>query len=108
MAEHVLVETQGPWTGPAGERFLRDAAALARRGEPIRLYLAQEAVLATVGAGTAALRDLLALGVPVWVDDFALAERALSGADVLDGVEVTGIATLTETLLRDGVRVVWH
>lgn len=105
---HLLVETQGTWNGPNSGRFLEDAAALAEAGEQVTVLLLQDGVFAAV-AGTEPMLDRLAgLGVPVWADDFSLAQRALPVRRLAGPVTVAGMDAVAGLLLSETCRVVWH
>jgi hypothetical protein len=105
MAEYLLVESRQP--RPAGAGFLQDAAVLAGTGHTVSLWLVQDGVLAATAARTE-VAALVAAGVRVDADDFSLAQRGLSGADLAAGVQVAPIDATAAALLRPDIRVVWH
>ena len=106
--EHLLVESQGPWTGPGCARFVSDATALARAGGSTRLVLVQDGVLAAVPNALAAVDGLLDAGGELWVDDFSWRQRALAGVVVRSGGRLAGMDEVAERVLDPAVQVVWH
>lgn len=108
MADHLLIESQGVWAGPGCERFIRDAVALAERGDFVCLFLVQDGVTAAVRGAMVPLPDLLRLGGRVWVDDLSLGQRGLAADDLAQGAEVVGVAAVAVRLLEPDVRAVWH
>lgn len=107
-ARHLLVETQGSWNGPNAIRFLEDAAVLAESGQPVTVLLLQDGVFTAVAGAGRALDRLGALGVPIWVDDFSLAQRALPAGRLPGSATVTGMDAVADLLLSGSCRVVWH
>jgi sulfur relay (sulfurtransferase) DsrF/TusC family protein len=107
MAEYLLIETQGPWDGAGGGRFIVDAVTLADAGEEVVLFLVQDAVAAAADVA-GPVRGVLEHGGQVWVDDFSLARRGLGDKELAPGVQVRDMAAVAAVLLRDAVRVVWH
>ncbi|NJC70670.1 hypothetical protein HC031_13240 [Planosporangium thailandense] len=107
-AWHLLIESQGPFAGPACASFLRDAATLAASGEAVTLLLLQDGVGAAVEPGAPTLADPLARGVRVWADDFSVAQRGIHPDDLPAAVRVVSMSDVAELVLLPGVRVVWH
>lgn len=108
MPDFVLIESCGPASGPAGARFIGDAAALARSGHPVRLVLVQEGVTAALPEVRPLLAELLSYGAELWVDRYSLAQRGLA-ADRLPGrARLVGMDEVAGELLAPGTRVVWH
>ncbi len=108
MADYLLVESQGPWAGPACRRFLDDALALAAMGHRVWLFLVEDGVTGAVGRTDAPLDDALCAGVRVWVDTFSLRRRALPDTALGAGTELVDLEKLAGKLLQPAVRVVWH
>lgn len=105
MTDHLLVETGA---GELADRFLGDAVALARSGDRVVVFLTADAVGTAVRDRSPVLTELARTGAQVWVDDFVLAQRALTGAPLADGVAAVPMRAVAERLLADGVRMVWH
>jgi predicted peroxiredoxin len=108
---HLIIDSQGPWSGPGSARLIRDATRLAASGQTVWLWLVGDGVSAALASVTA-LGDLLARagtgGGGVWVDRFSLRQRGLDVADLVDGVTVVDIDAVAALLLRPGVRAVWR
>lgn len=105
---HLLIESQGNWNGPNAGRFLEDAAVLAETGQQVTVFLVQDGVFAAVAGALPVLDRLAALAVPVWVDDFSLAQRALSAERLAGAASVVGMDAVAGMLLSETCRVVWH
>ncbi|MEV6960359.1 DsrE family protein [Streptomyces sp. NPDC051207] len=108
MPDFVLIESSGPASGPAGARFLGDAAALARAGHPVRLVLVQEGVTAALPGAQPALTELLDHGAELWVDRYSLAQRGLAAHRLPARARLVGMDEVAGELLAPGTRVVWH
>jgi hypothetical protein len=111
---HLIIDSQGPWTGPGSARLIRDATRLAEGGRPVWLWLVGDGVAAALASGTV-LGALLArtgaaggAGGGVWVDRQSLSRRGLEGADLANGVTVVDIDAVAALLLRPGVTAVWR
>lgn len=108
MPDFVLIESSGPASGPAGARFLSDAATLARAGHPVRLVLVQEGVTAALPGAQPALSEVLGHGAELWVDRYALAQRGLEAAELPPQARLIEMAEVAQELLAADTRVVWH
>ena len=106
MAEHLLVETQGPWNGPGCARLVEDAVTLAGAGDRVCLFLVEDGVAAAVPGALPALAELRRRGGTLWVDEFSLRRRALDPA-ATEG-EAVAMDAVAAKLLAPDVRVVWH
>ncbi|WEO94725.1 hypothetical protein A6P39_012305 [Streptomyces sp. FXJ1.172] len=106
-APHLLVESKGPWADPRGA-FLEDACTLARGGHHVQLLCLQDAVAAAVRDASPHTRALLEAGGELWVDDFSLAQRGMTGVALEPGARVVDMAHTAARLLEPDVRVVWH
>jgi len=107
MADFLLVETQGLWSGPGADRLARDAGALAAAGHRVALWLAGDAVDGALRPGPA-LAGLPLLGAEVWADAFSLEQRALARADLPGWVQATDLPRVADAILEPDLRVVWH
>jgi sulfur relay (sulfurtransferase) DsrF/TusC family protein len=106
MPEYLLVESHGPWNGPACERFANDALALVRSGNAVSLFLVEDGVTAALAGALPALAELRRDGGTVWVDEFSLRQRGLADAE-LDGERIA-LDAVAAKLLEPPVQVVWH
>lgn len=105
---YLLIESQGNWSGPNADRFLRDALALAEAGHQVWVFLVQDGVLAAAADASPTLAKLAAAGARVYADDFSASQRALTAGRLSDHVTLAGMADIARILLRDDVRAVWH
>ncbi|GHJ28018.1 hypothetical protein [Streptomyces hygroscopicus] len=108
MTDHLLIETGGPQTGPACERFLGDAARLARDGHAVVLFLVENGVTAAVPGSAPGIETFLSDGGELWVDTFSAAQRALPAADLTPRARLVEMADVAAKLLEPRVRAVWH
>ncbi len=106
MSAHTFIASRDPVDG---DRFVFEMAkALARKGGEISLFLVENgAFLARSGACGDALQQIIAAGVTVYADDFALQERGITGGHLAEGVQNTSLETLLDHL-ADGRKVTWH
>ncbi|WP_411107521.1 hypothetical protein [Streptomyces sp. cmx-4-9] len=107
-ASHLLVETKGPWSGPGCAGFLRDAAALARRGDRVRLLFIQDGVSAAVADASDEAASAAHAGCEIWVDRFSLAQRGLQESGLLPAAAPVAMTEVAACVLDPDVRVVWH
>jgi predicted peroxiredoxin len=108
MPEYLLVESRDPRDSAVAGAFLADAARLAESGHRVLVHLIQDGVHAAARSAGTDLVGLIEGGVEVRIDQLSLTRRALSSAELVHGVTVTGIDELARHLLADGIRVVWH
>ncbi|WP_026424622.1 hypothetical protein [Actinokineospora inagensis] len=108
MSAHLLIETHGPWAGPACSRFLADATEFLSAGDKVCVFLLQDGVTAAVGKPLPEVGVLLAAGAQVWADRFSLEQRALQSAPRVDGVRLVTVDEVAQLLLDPDVRAVWH
>ncbi|WP_431776843.1 hypothetical protein [Streptomyces cucumeris] len=108
MTDHLLIETGGPQTGPACERFVGDAVRLAGDGHRVVLFLVENGVTAALPGASPAVETLLRDGGELWVDTFSAAQRALPAADLLPACRMVEMDDVAAELLEPRVRAVWH
>jgi predicted peroxiredoxin len=105
MAGYVLIAARDPWEG--AEHVFELAASLAVARDAVSVYLAENGVLAArAGGGERWLRPLLAAGVNIYADPFALAERGIARDRIVDGVVTASIEALVD-LLAEGRPTLW-
>ena len=107
MADFLLVETQGRWSGPGAVRLGRDAGALAAARHRVLLLLAGDAVDTAVRPGPV-LAGLPLLGAEVWADGFALDQRALAHGELPEWIRPVGMTEVADAVLDPDSKVVWH
>jgi predicted peroxiredoxin len=107
MAGYVLIAARDPWDGPDNEQVFELATSLAAARDSVSIYLTENGVLAArAGGGERWLRPLLAAGVSVFADPFALAERGIAVDRIVDGVVRAPIEHLVD-LLAEGRSGLW-
>ncbi|MEY4577137.1 MAG: hypothetical protein RL701_1840 [Pseudomonadota bacterium] len=107
MAGYVLIAARDPWDGPEQEQVFELAGTLAKERDSVSIYLTENGVLAArAGGGEKWLTPLLARGVSVFADPFALAERGIAGDRIVSGVVTAPIEQLVD-LLAEGRSGLW-
>ena len=107
MAGYVLIAARDPWDGPEQEQVFELAGSLAEARDSVSLYLTENGVFAArAGGGERWLNPLLAAGVSVFADPFALAERGIADDRIVDGVVPAPIERLVD-LLAEGHSGLW-
>jgi sulfur relay (sulfurtransferase) complex TusBCD TusD component (DsrE family) len=108
MNRYLLIESRDPFESRDSERYVGWAAALARAGHDVHLFLVQDAVLAARRrASFAALAVAAAAGVGISADDFSLRERGIADADLLPSVRPAPLDLVVERLAA-GCKALWH
>ncbi|QLH22022.1 DsrE family protein [Streptomyces sp. Rer75] len=108
MTDHLLIESGGPQTGPACERFVGDAVRLAGDGHRVVLFLVENGVTAALPGAAPGIEMFLRDGGEVWVDTFSAAQRALPADDLAADVRMVEMDDVAAKLLEPQVRAVWH
>ncbi|MFJ8250837.1 hypothetical protein [Streptomyces sp. NPDC094466] len=108
MDEYLLVESGGPLSGPAGERFVDDADRLARQGADVALLLTQDGVLGALPDALPGLGGYLRAGGTLWVDAYSLHRRGVAEDDLMPEARLVDMDDVATRLLRPGLRAVWH
>jgi len=108
MSSYLLIVSRDPYTHVSATRCYELAAALAREGNRVALFLVQNGVLpARPSLGSTELGELANCGVRVLADDFSLRERGIAKSALTPGVEAAPIDFVIEAL-EAGAKVVWH
>ncbi|MEU9113897.1 hypothetical protein AB0D04_19465 [Streptomyces sp. NPDC048483] len=103
----LLIESRGRLAdAEAGLR--RDAAAQARAGYSVLLFLIEDGVMLTLAGSDAALDAFQEAGGELAADRFSLAQRGLAGARLRPGLRVMEADGLAQLLLDPEVQAVWH
>ena len=106
MSKYLFIESRDPFEFADAVQTWRLAVELGEAGHDVAYFLVQNGVLAA-RAG-AKVETLTGTGkVKVYVDDVSLAERAMSGAKLKDGVTVAGSDELVDLTLEEGRRPIW-
>jgi sulfur relay protein TusB/DsrH len=103
MAGYVLIAARDPWEGAESERVFELAGSLSQERDAVTVYLTENGVLAArADAGERFLSPLIAAGVNVFADPFALQERGIPRERMVQGVEPASIEQLVELLVQGG------
>jgi|SRR5579862_356282 sulfur relay (sulfurtransferase) complex TusBCD TusD component (DsrE family) len=106
MTEYLLIESRDPFESNDVCYYYELARGLVEAGKQVTLFLVQNAVLAArPSAQTAKLGTLVASGVRILADDFALKERGI--VRLLDDIEVAPIEIIVDHL-EAGHKTLWH
>jgi sulfur transfer complex TusBCD TusB component (DsrH family) len=107
MAGYILIAARDPWEGVESERVFELARALSEVRDAVTVYLTENGVLAArADAGERFLSPLIAAGVNVFADPFALQERGIPRERLVQGVEPAPIEQLVD-LLAHGRPALW-
>lgn len=103
----VLLVTSPPGS-PEARRAMELAKTLHAQGQVVSVALLQDAVLASLNQNAtpaaAAVRDLLAGKVPVYVAEYDLSLRGFSSANVTPGAHLADDRRLVDLMLAEGTR----
>lgn len=108
MARYMLIESRDPFESRDVTFSYDLACGLAQAGHEVTLLLVQNGVLpARRGAKDLGLAAVLAAGVQVLADDFALQERGITSARLLAGVSPSPIDVVVDHMAA-GHKTLWH
>jgi hypothetical protein len=108
MAGYVLIAARDPWEGGDSQQVFELAGSLAAARDEVTIYLTENGVLAArADGGECFLTPLLAAGVSVFADPFALEERGISRERMVTGVVPAAIERLVD-LLAQGRPALWY
>jgi len=109
QSQYVFIESRDPFESTDTAFVADTASALRAGGRSVTVFLVQNGVLATRAAarGTQVHR-LVASGVTVLADDFALRERGIEASELSDGVRSASIETLVDLIVRPDTKTLWH
>lgn len=106
MANYLLIESRDPFESNETGYYCDLARGLADAGNQVTLFLVQNAVLAARPlAQSATLQSLIASGIEVLADDFALQERGIN--ELRAGIQAAPIETAVDRL-EAGYKTLWH
>jgi hypothetical protein len=106
MQTYLMIESRDPFESNDVGYYFDLARGLVEAGNHVTLFLTQNAVLAArTSARVPTLRALIASGVSVEADDFALRERGIT--KVLDGVKAVSIDNVVDHM-EAGHKTLWH
>jgi hypothetical protein len=106
MEKYLLIESRDPFESNDVGHYYELARGLIEAKNQVTLLLVQNGVLAARPSAQApALRALVAAGVTVLCDAFALQERGIT--KLLEGVQSTSIDVVADHL-EAGHKTLWH
>jgi len=106
MGKYLFIESRDPFECPDAVQAWSLATALASKGNDVKVFLVQNAVLAARAGARVETLDPAA-GVDVLADELSLAERGIRADAVKANVQVSGIETLTDLVMEEGRKPVW-
>ena len=108
MADRYLFfNPNDPHTNPKVAKDYDLAAALAEGGHDVTVFLVENGVLPLRrSVHSKGLEDLLAKGVKVQADEFAVRERGITSDRRVEGVQVTSLEKALDCV-ADGHKTVW-
>jgi predicted peroxiredoxin len=109
MTHYLFIESRDPFESH-DTRFVEDTAtALKQRGHQVTVFLVQNGVLASrKNARDLYLARLTQAGITLLADDFSLRERGIHSAELLAGIQPSGIEMLVDALLQENTKAIWH
>jgi sulfur relay (sulfurtransferase) complex TusBCD TusD component (DsrE family) len=108
MKRYLFIQSQDPFTSRNAERHYALAKALGRAGNTVRMLLVQNGVtIACESTTNTAFGQMLAAGVAVYADSYALSEREIAAGELRTGIDVANLDLVVQALLA-GDNVIWH
>ena len=109
MINYIFIESRDPFESHDTEFLEQTAHDLKQRGHSVTVFLVQNGVLAARKHGRGSyLGRLAGAGVTLLADDFSLCERGIQPAELQLGIQLSGIETLVEALIKEKTRAIWH
>ena len=107
MAKYLLIESRDPFETSDVSYYYELATSLARSGNAVTLFLAQNGVLpARKSAHSGPLTAAVQAGVEVLADDFSLRERAIGPSRLASGVTSASLDVVIDQL-AEGRKAIW-
>src|SRR5262245_46669374 len=108
MTEYLLIESRSPAESGDVAQGYALAAALARQGDRVTLFLVQNGVLCVRrGARAEGLESAIRAGVTVLADDFSLRERGIPADRLAAQVAPAPLETVIDRLAA-GAKTLWN
>ncbi len=108
MIEYLFIESRSALETTEVALGAGTAAALARQGHPVTVFLLQNGVLpARRGASTDAFAAARQAGVRILADDFSLRERGIGVSELAEGIASSPLETVVDSLAA-GAKTLWH
>ncbi len=108
MPKYMLIESRDPFESNDVAFAYELATGLAKAGHDVTMMLVQNGVLpARRGADAPGLAAVIAAGVHVLADDFALAERGIDAGRLAAGITSSPLDVVVDHLAA-GHQTLWH
>ena len=108
MDGYLLIESRDPFDSNAVAQQCALAAALARAGHSVTVFLVQNGVLPARACEKSSLITRMSqAGVDVLADDFSLRERGIAQSSLVQGVRAAPLSTVIDHLTQ-GRKCLWH
>ena len=108
MSNYLFIQSQDPFTDAGTASQFELMLQLSRAGKSVSVILVQNGVIAARrGAETRQFDELCAHGLPVYADDFSLAQREISSDQLKPGVQAASIDLVVDSMLA-GNKVIWN
>jgi predicted peroxiredoxin len=108
MAKYLLVESRDPHSAGSAEQFYGMAVELARAGNEVTLFLVENGVFpARRSPFSDALQRVSQAGVEVLADEFALRERGITNARLVEWVKPAPLEVIVDQLAA-GRKAIWQ
>ena len=109
MPQFLFIESQDPLENRGSEFYLETALDLRRQEQQVTVFFVENGAHAVRDGAQNSSRDaLLAAGVSLKVDEFALRERGIGQELLAPGVGVGAVEDLVDLLADPETRAVWH
>ncbi len=109
MTNYLFIECRDPFESKDTQFVAETATALKQRDNEVTVFLVQNGVLAARrNARGSHLSQLAKAGVRLLADDFSLRERGIQAAELLPEIQQSNIDALTDILVRENTKAIWH
>jgi len=109
VTNYLFIESRDPFESTDTRFVAETAAALQQRDAEVTVFLVQNGVLAARrNARASQVQALAKAGVKLLADDFSLRERGIQPAELIPGIQSSGVEAIVDALIRPNTRVLWH
>jgi hypothetical protein len=108
MSRYLMISSRDPFTCGTTAAFYELAGDFKRQGHQVILFLVENGVFAArKGTRCSALADVLAAGVTVLAEDFALQQRAIPSSALRSGIVSAPLDRVVDELAAR-TKALWH
>jgi sulfur relay (sulfurtransferase) complex TusBCD TusD component (DsrE family) len=109
MSNYIFIETRDRFESRDVRFVEENALALKHRGHQVTIFFVQNGVLATrQKCSSHEFARLSDAGVILLADDFSLAERGITTAELNDKIQPAPIQRLVTALVQENTKAMWH